>query len=546
MCEEHRNTRSPLSGESAQRIWLQGMFHKMSAIDAPAWGNQGRFRLLAALVIFASIAVAPRAVHALENPPLASVAIDGSTVYSPADFFTTYRYRLGQPATRELAQEIAAAIAELYRADGFARPELRLDQALIGDGVMHINVFEARVTRVTIEGSPGRYRGQIEAIAGRLRDSSPLRRDAIALTLAELRRMPGLSVTATTRRDEATPNAHELVLQAEFAPLTGQARMNNRGTEQAGPLFMAGQVEANDLLGWGEEIGFVVAAASDPGEYLSGALYLDRPLGAAGTRGMAMLFRSQSAPNEQPVNLTDEFARERISIRVTRPLTPAFTLTGAFDADDLIVDRDGAEIRDERLRVLEAGLRSGWHAGRATQFSSVVELRKGLDALGAGLRADDLVDDPRSCDFLLAQWQATSYTRLNELWTIRTDAFAQLSADVLPDSERFKIGGERLGRGFEVAEIAGDHGLGAKVLLRRDLEVAATPIGRPSVYGYYDIGAAWKKDLPGRESAATVGAGIALQGIRLSGYAELARPLTHADVEGNRSTSLFAELSYRF
>ena len=59
ICEEHRNTRSPLSGESAQRIWLQGMFHKMSAIVAPAWGNRRRFRLLAALVIFASIAAAP-------------------------------------------------------------------------------------------------------------------------------------------------------------------------------------------------------------------------------------------------------------------------------------------------------------------------------------------------------------------------------------------------------------------------------------------------------------------------------------------------------
>ncbi len=518
----------------------------MCAMLAPAWGNRTGSRPLAALVIFVSIAVAPCTLQASETPALASVAIDGSTVYSPAEFFVTYRDRLGQPATQALAREIAAAISELYRIDGYARPELRLDQALIGDGVMHINVFEPRVTRVTIEGSPGRYRGQIEALGARLRDSPPLRRDAIALALAELRRMPGLSVTASTRRDETALNAYELVLQAEFASLTGQARINNRGTEQAGPIFVAGQLEANDLLGWSEELGLVVAAASDPGEYLSEALYLDRPLGAAGTRGMAMLFRSQSSPNEEPVNLDDEYSRERVSIRITRPLTPVHTLTAVFDADNLSVDRDGAEIRDERLRVLEAGLRSGWRAGVATQISSVAELRKGLDVLGAGLRADDLAEDPRSSDFLLAQFQATGFTRLNESWTVRTDAFAQYSADVLPDSERFKIGGERLGRGFEVAEIAGDHGLGAKLLLRRDLAAAETPLGRPSLYGYYDIGAAWKKNLPGRESAATVGAGVALQGNRLSGYAELARPLTHADAEGERSTSLFAELSYRF
>jgi len=522
------------------------MFHKMFTIGASARGERPGFRAFAALVIFISLLAAPERAPAADAAPLVSVAIDGSTVYSPSQLFAAYRDRLGQPATRDLAQAIAAAIVELYRVDGYARPEMRLDQALIAEGVMHINVFEPRITRVTIEGSPGRYRERIESIAAGLRDAPPLRRDAVAQSLAELRRMPGLSVTATTRRDAAAPNAYELVLQADFEPVTGFARMNNRGTEQAGPLFVAGTLEANDLLGWGEELGLVIAATTDTREYLSGALYLDQPLGSSGTRGMVMIFRSQSAPNEAPVNLSDEYARERLSLRVTRPLSPVLTLTGAFDADDLTIDRDGVELRDDRLRVLEVGLRSGWRAGSATQLSSVVELRKGIDALGAGLRADDLVDDPRRSDFLLAQWQATSFTRLDELWTVRVDAFAQYSRDVLPDSERFKIGGERLGRGFEVAEIAGDHGLGGKVLLRRDLSVAATSLGRPSLYGYYDIGAAWKKDDPGRESAATFGAGVALQGEQLSGYAELAKPLTHGDVEGKRSTSLFAELSYRF
>ncbi len=522
------------------------MFHKMCATDARARGKRPVFRVFAALVIFVSaVSMADRA-RATDAAPLAAVAIDGSTVYTPTELFAAYRDRLGLPATRELAQGIAAAIAELYRIDGYARPEMKLDQALIADGVMHINVFEPRITRVTIEGSPGRYGEQIEVIAARLRDAQPLRRDAIGQSLAQLRQMPGLTVTATTRRDEIAPNAHELVLRADYSPVSGLARMNNRGTDQIGPLFLAGQIEANDLLGWGEELGLVIAATTDTREYLSGALYLDQPLSDAGMRGTVMFFRSQSAPNEKPVNLSDEYARERLSVRITRPLNPVLTLTGAFDADDLTIDRDGVELRDDRLRVLEAGLRSVWRAANATQLSSVVELRKGIDALGAGLRADDLVDDPRSSDFLLAQWQATSFTRLDETWTVRVDAFAQYSGDVLPDSERFKIGGERLGRGFEVAEIAGDHGLGGKVLLRRDLSAAATPVGRPSIYGFYDLGAAWKKDQPGRESAATLGSGVALQGEQISGYVEIAKPLTHGDVEGKRSTSLFAELSYRF
>jgi hemolysin activation/secretion protein len=117
---------------------------------------------------------------------------------------------------------------------------------------------------------------------------------------------------------------------------------------------------------------------------------------------------------------------------------------------------------------------------------------------------------------------------------------------VLPDSERFKIGGDRLGRGFEVAEIAGDSGLGGKLELRRDLLNTDTFMGRLSAYGFYDIGAAWKQDQPGRESAATAGTGLAIQGATLTGYLEIAAPLTGPDIEGKLDPSVFAELSYRF
>ena len=124
--------------------------------------------------------------------------------------------------------------------------------------------------------------------------------------------------------------------------------------------------------------------------------------------------------------------------------------------------------------------------------------------------------------------------------------FAQNSGHVLPDIERFKIGGDRLGRGFEVTEIAGDSGLGGKLELRRDLKNTDSLAGRLSAYTFYDIGAAWKQDQPGRESAATAGIGFAMNGAALTGYLEVASPLTGPDIEGKQDASVFAELSYRF
>ncbi len=188
-------------------------------------------------------------------------------------------------------------------------------------------------------------------------------------------------------------------------------------------------------------------------------------------------------------------------------------MSAAFDADDLVIDRDGFEFREDRLRVVEGGLRASWRGESPTQYSANLQLRKGLDGLGAGLQALDLVDDPRRVDFLLTQLSATVYRRFATDWSVRLDAMSQFSAYVLPDSERFKIGGDRLGRGFEVAEIAGDTGIGGKLELRRDLMNSEGIFGRVSTYGFYDIGAAWKQDMPGRESAATGGIGFRHPGL---------------------------------
>ena len=111
---------------------------------------------------------------------------------------------------------------------------------------------------------------------------------------------------------------------------------------------------------------------------------------------------------------------------VSRPIRQDSKLTlianGTFEADDLRIDKNGAAIRDDRLRVIDAGLRASWNGASATLYSAKLRMRKGLDAFGASLQATDQ------------------------------------------------------GHGFEVTEFAGDSGLGAK------LEVAA-PLTGPDIEG---------------------------------------------------------------
>jgi hemolysin activation/secretion protein len=485
-----------------------------------------------------------------EPTALTTVIVDGSSVYAPAQLFAAYRDQLGRPVSREGARAIAAALAARYVADGFVKPEVRVDDSLSARGILRMHVHEAQVTNVVFEGDAGRQLPALERIAAKLEGARPLRQDDVPQTLRSMRAISGLSVNASTRRDATARNAFELVVKTDFSPVDGVVRMNNRGTDQVGPHFLLGQLFVNGLLGGQDKLGLIFASATDPDEYLGGGLYFDAPLGDGGTRASSLLFRSHSAPNEAPVNFDDEYTRERATFKLSHPLrhSPALTLslTGGFEADDLAIERDGAIIREDRLRIAETGLRASWRGSQAFQYSANLLVRKGFDSFGGGLQSVGLGQDSRRADFLVTQLQSTVYRRFAERWALRFDGFAQHSGYVLPDSERFKIGGDRLGRGFEVAEIAGDRGIGGKIELRRDLVNSDTLLGRLSAYGFYDIGAAWKQDRPGRESAATAGTGFSVSGATLTGYLEIAAPLTGTDVEGKRQTSVFAELSYRF
>lgn len=482
-------------------------------------------------------------------PLLTTVVVDGSSVYGAAQLFPAYREQLGRPISRESAGAVVDAILALYERNGYVKPELTLDNSLTGRGVLRVQVHEAQISRVIFEGDSSRFRRELDSVAARLEQAKPLRRDDVPGALKELRQLAGVTVTASPRRDPKVRNAFELVLRTEYSAVDGVVRMNNRGTDQIGPAFVMGQFSVNGIAGRKGKLGLVFSAASDHDEYLGGGLYFDTGFDN-GARFNALLFQSRSAPSEAPLNLDDTYTRERASLRFSWPLrqesTASLGLSAAFDADDLVIDRDGFEFRDDRLRVIEGGLRASWRGESPTQYSANLQLRKGLDGLGAGLQALDLVDDPRRVDFLLTQLSATVYRRFAVDWSVRLDAMSQFSAYVLPDTERFKIGGDRLGRGFEVAEIAGDTGIGGKLELRRDLVNSEGIFGRLSTYAFYDIGAAWKQDMPGRESAATGGMGFAIQGSSLTGYVEVAAPITGPDIEGKQEASVFAELSYRF
>lgn len=498
-----------------------------------------------ALVIIAVALGGGAPAHAVDEPTLSATVIDGSSAYTPTQLFAAYREQLGRPINTSNSQAIVSQIEALYLRDGYSRPEFRLDEDLAAAGILRIEVFEAQVTRVAFTGEAGPYAARLEEVASDLSLRVPLRTADLQAALQSMRELPGLTVRATTRRDESRRNAYALTIATEYKPFDATVQISNRGTREIGPMFVFNQVLANSLFGYRERLGLFASAATDTDEYRGGGLFVDVPVGDDETHLTTTALRTESNPTETP-DRDDFYERDRVSLRASGMLDSTSTTrlgwSVGFDWDDLDITREDRRMRAEKLRVLELGGRISGRIGTASQYLVGLQVRRGLDAFGSELEALDIVDDPRRKDFLITKLQFVELVRFAERWTVRVDAFGQQSAYVLPDAERYKIGGERLGRGFEVAEIAGDQGLGAKAELRREMSGAAAPLGKTSLYGFYDFAAAWKQDQPGRESAATAGIGFAVEYWRLAGFIEVAKPLTHADVEGDRDAKVFAEV----
>jgi hemolysin activation/secretion protein len=303
----------------------------------------------------------------------------------------------------------------------------------------------------------------------------------------------------------------------------------------------------NGLAAGRATVGLIYAATTDYDEYHGAGFSSHIRIADTDSTLTVSGFRSRSDPAERIIDRNDRYIRDRLTLGYGRPVVNSserrITLAARLRAEDLAIDRTGIRLRDERLRIAEIEAQWLGTTSGSAQFLLRADVLKGLDDMGSGLRADDITSDPRTADFLILRLDYARAVRINGLWTWRLNALAQHSNDVVPYVERFRIGGDRLGRGFEVAAIAGDRGIGARAEIARNLPALGDGNRTLSVYLTYDLAAAWKNDRPGRESAATGSLGLSLINTRLSGRIELAKPLTHPDIEGRDDLSVFAELT---
>lgn len=484
---------------------------------------------------------------AFAGEPLASVIVQDSTVYGAAELFGVYRQHLGKPVSEITAKTIAESVQQKYLDDGYSRPGFAIRDAGTKTGIARIQLVEARISKVELKGNAGPYRQRLESLVAGLDSGRSLRPEEVRSALRQARKLPGLDVNVATEPDAGDRGGYVLAIDSAYKPLEGSVTVSNRGTREIGRNLAVARLVSNGLFGSENSTGLFVTTAQDSDDYRGGGVFSSSAIGKQGAslqvQGAitSLHIKSQGIPLRQH--------RERYMMKFSQPVheweNRELAMSVGLEVENLDLTQNFLPSREDRLRSLQSGITL---SSRSTEAQQLVgfDLEQGLNGLGS--RIDNFLSPQNSQkpDFTIARLKYVYLRRLNEDWVVRLDSLAQHSSDVLPSIKRFKVGGGRIGRGFEAAAASGDRGIGTKIEMRRRMADTLGWLDRADLYSYFDLGTAWRNDIPDRASASSAGLGLSVNAQRVSGYFELAKPLTRADVDGRREVGVFAELSVRF
>jgi hemolysin activation/secretion protein len=346
-------------------------------------------------------------------------------------------------------------------------------------------------------------------------------------------------------------------LRFEQRQYQGSVGVSNSASRSLGRTRAEAKVDVYALLGGFDRTGFSLASS---GNAKYNALLLDheRAIGASGLKALAKLKALESRPGKKANRNLETRSREAelgLSYPILRSRSKNFYLSGTLSAHDGEIDLP--ELRSSKDRTRSVRLAASFDATDRWQGVNTIELglTQGLRGLGASDNGSAQVSRTQGrSDFTKLTLYAARLQALRDQWSLLGAVSGQYGFNDLLVPELFAFGGEQFGRGYDAAEIAGDHGAAAKVELRYSGAKPQVGLSAYTLYGFWDGGKVWmrspsaERGEKAKQSAASAGVGARMNiGTSATTFVELAKPLTReVEQEGNKQARLFAGVNYRF
>lgn len=519
---------------------------------------------------------APPAVPAGAQGSVAVTAVtfEGATAFPMSRLGALAGGLTGPAVPLSALEEARAAIVSLYRGEGYAF--VTADALLGADGTLRFRIAEGFISEVRLDGDIGPAGTQVLRFLNRLLNIQPLDVAALERQLLLAQDIPGITIRTVLRPAGTAPGALSLVAQVSRQAISGYLTADNRGPRFAGREQGLAAVQFNAFTEFGErtELALFYARGSTQ---VFGQASVQAFIGGSGLQVRLYAGRGAARPSGvlRGIGFEGETTTAGIALSypVIRQRSQTLNVIGGFDLlESEVRVEDGAGqtqlLARDSLRVLRLG--AEWTVfdlllGESRPATNFLLARGSQGIAGLGATASDAPDASRlgarsgftkfnaeltRTQALFAPWQGA-------LVSLQGTIAGQWSNDLLPLSEKFYLGGNRLGRGFFAGEVTGDRAIALSAELQLATQHEVTAFGaslrlRPLYYTFYDHGRTFEnRDTDPDRRLSSIGMGVRVQvnerfEAQIEGVRRLTRQPTSRNVPALPEDALFWRVLARF
>lgn len=427
---------------------------------------------------------------------------DGNAAFSDAALREHIADYQGRPLRLQELYAAADQLTTFYQNQGYSVALVTIPAQRVRDGVVRLEVVEGRIGEIHLEGH-AHYREEWlrQRLTG-LHTGAILRFDQLERNVLLLNDLPGLTVRSVLSPGTGYGTS-DLLLRMEERRWSGRISADNHGPETIGQWRMGGQIAINNPLRMGDQLDLGVTL-SESGLLRQGRLGWSHPLGNQGARLSWQYSRIHYDVGGDFANLDIAGHSETARVDYQLPLVRSreySTLAGAsLSRLRGRSEFDGIPLSDTAVTVAEGRYTLDRRQGRTVQVLDT-RMATNLRRNAEGERDDAVA--------LLGSVHLWSETRMGDNWGWQARGSLQLSADPLPDSQKFSLGGPHSIRGFTTSRQRGDQGIAVGTELRRYQPVAA---GSLIFKGFLDAGTVQRirpaEGIPRTDSLSAAGLGI--------------------------------------
>lgn len=466
-----------------------------------------------------------------ENSPLAEpvqvkvkeLRIEGNSSLQTSEFADILESYQGKLLSFEDIRRVAEAIVTRYRENDYLTVSAYLPEQDLTDGVVTIQVIEAKIGEVTVEGAkyydPAYVEWMFEPALDRQEKGEMPKRSEIQRQLLLLNDNMDLNVRSVLRESDQEGVVDMILQVQDERPIHFGIDYNNLGATTTGQNRLGGTFEWGNLSNRGDVLVFRYVESDLLNANTSGldlfTIGYNAPLNNNGTN-FEFSYANSAFQVGQELQILDirgeaDVFRAGVRHKLIRSTDANLDLAAGFVWQDIQNTILGQQFSRDHLREITLGVSGDWASGAGRNYGSLFLTQDLGSVLGGMSPNDPLSSRGVGGGFTKLKLDLSRVQKINDFSYLILRGATQGAFSGLPYAEQFGLGGISTVRGYDQSVYLGDTGYNLSA------EIRFAPIeGNRQLFevgAFIDHGAAAVKNPLAGEipNASLTGAGMTFQ-----------------------------------